>query len=80
MYASERQLVRLRLAYLRAVLNQEIGAFDTELTSGKVISGISNHMSVIQDAIGEKVRKSILLTTTFTFIPLSSFTPYFNPN
>ncbi|WVZ18365.1 hypothetical protein V8G54_005687 [Vigna mungo] len=55
MYASERQLLRLRLAYLRAVLNQEIGAFDTELTTGKVISGISNHMSVIQDAIGEKL-------------------------
>lgn len=67
MYASERQLLRLRLAYLRAVLNQEIGAFDTELTTGKVISGISNHMSVIQDAIGEKVRKPILLTTFLEF-------------
>ncbi|KAL5145777.1 ABC transporter B family member 19 [Glycine soja] len=55
MYASERQLFQLRLAYLRAVLNQEIGAFDTELTSAKVISGISKHMSVIQDAIGEKL-------------------------
>ncbi|KAK2444713.1 ABC transporter B family member [Trifolium repens] len=55
MYASERQLSRLRLAYLKAVLNQEIGAFDTELTSGKVITGISKHMSVIQDAIGEKL-------------------------
>ncbi|QCE15423.1 ATP-binding cassette [Vigna unguiculata] len=55
MYASERQLLRLRLAYLRAVLNQEMGAFDTELTTGKVISGISNHMSLIQDAIGEKL-------------------------
>lgn len=55
MYASERQLARLRLAYLKAVLSQEIGAFDTDLTSGKIISGISNHMSTIQDAIGEKV-------------------------
>ncbi|KAF7830827.1 ABC transporter B family member 19-like [Senna tora] len=55
MYASERQLVRIRLAYLRAVLSQEIGAFDTELTNGKIISGISNHMSIIQDAIGEKL-------------------------
>jgi len=79
MYTSERQLLRLRLAYLRAVLNQDIGAFDTELTSGKVISGISKHMSVIQDAIGEKVRKSILVTS-FTFLPLSSFTVYLNPN
>ena len=55
MYASERQLACLRLAFLRAVLSQEIGAFDTDLTSGKIIDGISNHMSIIQDAIGEKV-------------------------
>lgn len=55
MYSSERQVARLRLAYLRAVLRQEIGAFDTDLTSGKIITGISNHMSIIQDAIGEKV-------------------------
>lgn len=57
MHASERQLARLRLAYLKAVLSQEIGAFDTDLTSGKIISGISNHMSIIQDAIGEKVKR-----------------------
>ena len=55
MYASERQTARLRIAYLKAVLSQEIGAFDTKLTSGKIMSGISNHMSLIQDAIGEKV-------------------------
>lgn len=55
MYASERQLARLRLAFLSSVLSQEIGAFDTELSSGKVISGITTHMSIIQDAIGEKV-------------------------
>ncbi|GJZ69811.1 ABC transporter B family member 19-like protein [Tanacetum coccineum] len=57
MYASERQVTRLRLAYLKAVLKQEIGAFDTELTNGKIITGISNHMSIIQDAIGEKFEK-----------------------
>ncbi|CAJ1974513.1 unnamed protein product [Sphenostylis stenocarpa] len=65
MYASERQLFRLRLAYLTAVLNQEIGAFDTELTSGKVISGISNQMSVIQDAIGEKLGHFTSSVATF---------------
>lgn len=77
MYASERQLVRLRLAYLRAVLNQEIGAFDTELTNGKIISGISKHMSVIQDAIGEKVRKPIMITS-FTFLPFSFFPTFYD--
>ncbi|KAJ0093662.1 hypothetical protein Patl1_25922 [Pistacia atlantica] len=66
MYASERQLTRMRLAYLKAVLNQEIGAFDTDLTSGKIITGVSNHMSVIQDAIGEKVISQI--KTVFAFV------------
>ncbi|XP_031284354.1 ABC transporter B family member 19-like [Pistacia vera] len=65
MYASERQLTRMRLAYLKAVLNQEIGAFDTDLTSGKIITGVSNHMSVIQDAIGEKLGHLLSSLATF---------------
>nr|XP_043616145.1 ABC transporter B family member 19-like [Erigeron canadensis] len=65
MYASERQVTRLRLAYLKAVLKQEIGAFDTELTNGKIITGISNHMSVIQDAIGEKLGHFLSCFATF---------------
>ncbi|PPS06230.1 hypothetical protein GOBAR_AA14410 [Gossypium barbadense] len=48
MYASERQMARLRLAFLKAMLDQEIGAYDTEITSGKIISAISYHMSIIQ--------------------------------
>ncbi|PON83732.1 ABC transporter [Trema orientale] len=64
-YASERQVARLRLAYLRAVLSQEIAAFDTDLTSGKVITGISNHMSIIQDAIGEKLGHFLSSFATF---------------
>lgn len=59
-YTSERQVARMRLAYLKAVLSQEIGAFDTDLTNGKIISGISNHMSIIQNAIGEKVNKILI--------------------
>ena len=59
MYSSERQVARLRLAYLRAVLSQEVGAFDTDLTSGKVITGIGHHTSIIHDAIGEKVHNYI---------------------
>ncbi|XP_071713467.1 ABC transporter B family member 14-like [Rutidosis leptorrhynchoides] len=65
MYASERQVTRLRLAYLKAVLKQEIGAFDTELTNGKIITGISNHMSIIQDAIGEKLGHFLSCLATF---------------
>ncbi|XP_048137934.1 ABC transporter B family member 19-like [Rhodamnia argentea] len=65
MYASERQTARIRLAFLRSVLSQEIGAFDTELSSGKVIAGISTHMSVIQDAIGEKLGHFLSCSATF---------------
>ncbi|KAM7266878.1 hypothetical protein ACFE04_009044 [Oxalis oulophora] len=65
MYASERQLERLRLAYLRAVLSQEIGAFDTELTTGNIMSGMSNHMGIIQDAIGEKMGHFLSNVATF---------------
>ncbi|KAK9148663.1 hypothetical protein Scep_007420 [Stephania cephalantha] len=56
MYSSERQAARLRLAFFRAILSRDIGAFDTDLTTRKIIAGITNHMNVIQDAIGEKVR------------------------
>ncbi|KAF8391867.1 hypothetical protein HHK36_022205 [Tetracentron sinense] len=65
MYASERQSARLRLAFLRAVLSQEIGAFDTDLTTGKIITGITNHMSLIQDAIGEKLGHFLSCFSTF---------------
>ncbi|KAL5568080.1 hypothetical protein UlMin_024655 [Ulmus minor] len=65
MYASERQVSRLRLAYLKAVLSQEIGVFDTDLTSGKIISGSSNHMRIIQDAIGEKLGHCLSSFATF---------------
>ncbi|KAK3042011.1 hypothetical protein RJ639_001713, partial [Escallonia herrerae] len=65
MYASERQAARMRLAFLRAVLSQEVGAFDTDLTTGKIISGVSNHMSVIQDAIGEKLGHFLSCFATF---------------
>ncbi|KAK4433214.1 ABC transporter B family member 19 [Sesamum alatum] len=65
MYASERQVTRLRLTFLKAVLSQEIGAFDTDLTSGKIISGISSHMFIIQDAIGEKLGHFLSCFATF---------------
>ncbi|GMP25123.1 hypothetical protein CsSME_00002142 [Camellia sinensis var. sinensis] len=65
MYTSERQIARLRLAFLRAALSQEIGAFDTDLTTGKIITGISNHMSIIQDAIGEKLGHFLSSFATF---------------
>ena len=55
MYTSQRQMTRMRMPYLRSVLSQDIGAFDTDLTTANIIAGATNHMNVIQDAIGEKV-------------------------
>lgn len=52
MYASERQTARLRLAFMQSVLSQEIGAFDTDLTTVEIITdmygavNISNQSSV----------------------------------
>jgi hypothetical protein len=43
------------MAYLRSVLSQDVGAFDTDLTTANIMAGATNHMKVIQDAIGEKV-------------------------
>ncbi|PUZ50132.1 hypothetical protein GQ55_6G035600 [Panicum hallii var. hallii] len=64
-YSSERQLARMRLAFLRSVLNQEVGAFDTGLTTATIITGVTNHMSVIQDAIGEKLGHFVASFSTF---------------
>ncbi|KAG0522528.1 hypothetical protein BDA96_07G044900 [Sorghum bicolor] len=64
-YSSERQLARMRLAFLRSVLNQEVGAFDTDLTTATIITGVTNYMSVIQDAIGEKLGHFIASFSTF---------------
>ncbi|KAG1360812.1 ABC transporter B family member 19-like [Cocos nucifera] len=65
MYASERQMARFRLEFLKAVLGQDIGAFDTDLTTAKIITGITSHMSIIQDAIGEKLGHFISSFSTF---------------
>lgn len=65
-YSSERQLARMRLAFLRSVLNQEVGAFDTDLTTATIITGVTNHMSVIQDAIGEKVMDFTIIWSSNT--------------
>ncbi|KAM7504957.1 hypothetical protein LguiB_003861 [Lonicera macranthoides] len=46
MYASERQAARLRLAFLKSVLSQEVGAFDTDLTGGKIISGVMSLLTL----------------------------------
>ncbi|GLJ54828.1 hypothetical protein SUGI_1177560 [Cryptomeria japonica] len=64
-YTSERQSSRLRLHYMKAILNQEISYFDTDVNVGKIISNITDHIDLIQDAIGEKVGHFIFSVSTF---------------
>ncbi|KAF7139362.1 hypothetical protein RHSIM_Rhsim07G0128900 [Rhododendron simsii] len=55
MHTGERQAAKMRMAYLRSMLNQDINHFDTEGSTGDVISAITSDIIVVQDAISEKV-------------------------
>ncbi|KAJ9152445.1 hypothetical protein P3X46_026010 [Hevea brasiliensis] len=55
MHTGERQAARMRMAYLRSMLNQDISLFDTEASTGEVIAAITSDIIVVQDAISEKV-------------------------
>ncbi|KAI9125379.1 hypothetical protein K1719_003995 [Acacia pycnantha] len=55
MHSGERQTANMRMAYLRSMLNQDISLFDTEASTGEVISAISSEILVVQDALSEKV-------------------------
>lgn len=57
MHTGERQATKMRLAYLRSMLDQDIAVFDTEASTGEVINAITADIIVVQDAISEKVRK-----------------------
>ncbi|XP_066350937.1 ABC transporter B family member 14-like isoform X4 [Miscanthus floridulus] len=73
MHTSQRQMARMRIAYLRSVLSQDIGAFDTDLTTANIIAGATNHMSVIQDAIGEKMGHFMSNFSTFLVAIIVAF-------
>ncbi|KAI3864925.1 hypothetical protein MKW92_005942 [Papaver armeniacum] len=60
----ERQARRMRVAYLEAVLKQDITFFDME-TTGAVIGSLTGDTVLIHDAIGDKVGKFIQLLSTF---------------
>ncbi|MED6171656.1 (ABC) transporter [Stylosanthes scabra] len=55
MHTGERQAAKMRLAYLRSMLNQDISLFDTESSTGEVISAITSDIIIVQDALSEKV-------------------------
>ncbi|KAH9313089.1 hypothetical protein KI387_028124, partial [Taxus chinensis] len=65
MCTGERQATRIRSLYLKTILRQDIGFFDSEASTGEVIGRMSGDTILIQDAMGEKVGKFIQFITTF---------------
>ncbi|XP_058747679.1 ABC transporter B family member 2-like [Vicia villosa] len=55
MHTGERQAAKMRMAYLRSMLNQDISLFDTEPSTGQVISSITTDIIFVQEALSEKV-------------------------
>lgn len=59
---AERQSSKMRLEYLKSVLKQEVGFFDSQAadtsTTYKVVTTISSDSNTIQITIGEKVHVS----------------------
>lgn len=64
MHTGERQAAKMRMAYLRSMLSQDISLFDTEASTGEVISAITSDIIVVQDALSEKVN-SVCLSFLF---------------
>ncbi|KAK2970029.1 hypothetical protein RJ640_008369 [Escallonia rubra] len=62
----ERSAHRIRSKYLRAVLRQDIGFFDTDISTGDIMHGISSDVAQIQEVMGEKMAHFI--HHIFTFI------------
>ncbi|XWS12436.1 hypothetical protein CRYUN_Cryun37aG0088600 [Craigia yunnanensis] len=65
MVTGERQAIRIRGLYLKTILRQDIGFFDTETTTGEIIGRMSGDTILIQEAMGEKVGKFIQLVSAF---------------
>ncbi|XP_039775401.1 ABC transporter B family member 19-like [Panicum virgatum] len=63
----ERSALRIRREYLKAVLRQEIGFFDTEVSTGEVMQSISSDVAQIQDVMGEKMAGFVHHVFTFIF-------------
>ncbi|GLT91243.1 hypothetical protein SLE2022_091400 [Rubroshorea leprosula] len=65
MHTGERQAAKMRMAYLRSMLNQDISLFDTEASTGEVIAAITSDIIVVQDALSEKVGNFIHYISRF---------------
>ncbi|TQE00710.1 hypothetical protein C1H46_013649 [Malus baccata] len=59
MVTGERQAARIRGKYMKAILRQDIGFFDTETSTGEIIGRMSGDTILIQEAMGEKASPSL---------------------
>ncbi|KAF5748546.1 putative ABC transporter B family member 8 [Tripterygium wilfordii] len=74
---SERQVLRIRYKYLKSVLRQEVGFFDSqEATTSEIINSISKDTSLIQEVLSEKV--PIFVMHASVFISGLAFATYFS--
>ncbi|KAL4320282.1 hypothetical protein GQ457_18G001080 [Hibiscus cannabinus] len=74
---SERQVVKIRHKYLKCVLRQEVGFFDSQqATTSEVVDGISKDTSLIQDVLGEKVPTFVVNSSSF--VSGVAFSVYFS--
>lgn len=77
----ERSALRIRTEYLRAVLRQDISFFDTEISTGDIMHGISSDVAQIQEVMGEKVKLHFvclfIYLVIFTFLFIINIAPWF---
>ncbi|EFJ38219.1 ATP-binding cassette transporter [Selaginella moellendorffii] len=55
MKTGERQVARIRADYLRAILRQNVGYFDSDMSTAEVVGNVSVDTLLVQEAISEKV-------------------------
>ena len=55
MYTGDRQSACIRGKYVKALITQDVSAYDIDISISNVVMGISRDTSRIQDAIGVKV-------------------------
>ncbi|KAG7166971.1 ATP-dependent translocase ABCB1-like [Homarus americanus] len=71
-YAAEGQVFRLRRLFLRSILIQEIGWFDTHQTND-FASRVTEDLNKLQEGIGEKVGMFLFFMTTFLASLINAF-------
>ncbi|XP_019451695.1 PREDICTED: putative multidrug resistance protein [Lupinus angustifolius] len=74
---AERQAWRMRMEYMKSVLRQEVGFFDTKnvgsSTTYQVVSLISSDSNTIQVALSEKIPCCMAYMSTFLFCHIFAF-------